>query len=264
MTKDPSARIVQKQEWGDSCLYRIESDAVAEGAKPGQFLMVRVSDHAFPLLRRPLSIHARERNALEIFFKVTGQGTALLAQKKEGDRLDVLGPLGKGFDWNASIKGKPVLLIGGGRGIAPLYFLAHEIRASGARVKVLYGAKCAADLPLWQKFEDAGLSTACSTDDGTAGFNGFVTALLQDEVMKNKPAMLFACGPDPMMKRAAEIAAREKIPAQFSLESIMGCGFGACWGCVRRIRKADNGAWRKICEDGPVFSGEEIIWEEES
>lgn len=263
MTKDSSARIVRKQAWGDYFLFRIESPLLAGGAKPGQFLMVRVSDQVYPLLRRPLSIHAKESNSLEIFFQIAGQGTTILAQKKEGEGLDILGPLGKGFDWDAGIKGKIVFLIGGGRGIAPLYFLAQELRTAGARVKVLYGGKGLPDLPLKQKFEKAGLNIACSTDDGTSGFQGFVTGLLQREISEQPPAALFVCGPDPMMKKTAEIAAREKIPAQFSLESMMGCGFGACWGCVKRIRKSDDGAWRKICEDGPVFSGDEIVWEEE-
>jgi dihydroorotate dehydrogenase electron transfer subunit len=263
MTKDSSARIVRKQAWGDYFLFRIESPLLAGGAKPGQFLMVRVSDQVYPLLRRPLSIHAKESNSLEIFFQIAGQGTTILAQKKEGEGLDILGPLGKGFDWDADIKGKLVYLVGGGRGIAPLYFLAQELRTAGARVKVLYGGKGLPDLPLKQKFEKAGLNIACSTDDGTSGFQGFVTGLLQREISEQPPAALFVCGPDSMMKKTAEIAAREKIPAQFSLESMMGCGFGACWGCVKRIRKGDDGAWRKICEDGPVFSGDEIIWEKE-
>jgi len=264
MPKDPAAKIIRNEEWGDYHLFRIESAAVTPGSQPGQFLMVRVNDSIYPLLRRPLSIHARERTILEIFFKVTGQGTALLAQRKEGQELDILGPLGKGFAWDAGLKGQAVLLVGGGRGIAPLYFLAQELRASGVRVKVLYGGRSLPDLALRQKFEKSGLDVACSTDDGTHGFRGVVTELLQEEIKKNIPAALYACGPDPMMKKTAEIAGRKKIPAQFSLESMMGCGFGACWGCVKRIRKGDAGAWRKICEDGPVFSAEEIVWEEEN
>ena len=263
MSTDSSARIIRKQEWGNYFLFRIESPALAGGAKPGQFLMVRVSDQAYPLLRRPLSVHARESNSLEIFFQIAGQGTALLSQKKEGDGLDILGPFGKGFAWEAGIKGKTVFLVGGGRGIAPLYFLARELRTAGAGVKVLYGGKSLPDLPLKQKFEKAGLDISCSTDDGTAGFHGFVTGLLEKEIKRQKPAVLFVCGPEPMMKKTADIAAGEKIPAQFSLESMMGCGFGACWGCVKRIRKDDDGAWRKICEDGPVFPGQEIVWEGE-
>jgi dihydroorotate dehydrogenase electron transfer subunit len=263
MTNDPAARIVLKQAWGDYFLFRIESPAVAGEAKPGQFLMVRVSDQVVPLLRRPFSIHARESNSLEIFFQIAGRGTALLAQKREGDGLDLLGPLGKGFGWSASVKGEIFFLVGGGRGIAPMFFLAQELRTAGVRVKVLYGGKSLPDLPLKQKFEKSGLDIACSTDDGTSGFHGFVTGLLRREISEHRPAALFVCGPEPMMEKTADIAAREKIPAQFSLESMMGCGFGACWGCVKRIRAGDNGTWKKICEDGPVFSGDEIIWEKE-
>ncbi len=115
----------------------------------------------------------------------------------------------------------------------------------------------------WKAAEKAGWDIACSTDDGTIGYHGFVTELLEAEIRREKPAILYVCGPDPMMKRTAEIAAAGRIPARISLESIMGCGFGACWGCVKRIRRADGGRWRKICEDGPVFWADEILWEEQ-
>ncbi len=261
MQWDSRAKIIFKQNWNDYHLFRIETPKIAVEARPGQFLMVRVSDTPYPLLRRPISIHSRERNALEIFFQVAGQGTALLSRKKEGETLDIIGPLGKEFipDWeHLGI----AYLIGGGRGIAPLYFLGKELKKRGAKVHVLYGGKTLADLPVKEKFKKAGLGMTCSTDDGSFGFHGFVTDLLENEIQKTTPQILFICGPNSMMKKAAELAAAHKIPARISLESMMGCGFGACWGCVKRIKKSDNGKWRKICEDGPVFWAEEIIWEE--
>ena len=103
-----------------------------------------------------------------------------------------------------------------------------------------------------------------STDDGTAGFPGLVTAMLEKELAgPARPALLYACGPDPMMKRVGEIAAELKVPAQLSLESIMGCGIGACWGCVHKIRKGMATEWVKICEEGPVFPAGEVIWAED-
>ncbi len=261
MRQDARARIILKQTWGSYHLLRLESAEIAREAAPGQFLMIRVSETPYPLLRRPVSLHDRDGSELEIFFQVAGRGTALLAQKKEGETLDILGPLGKGFDLKAARRSKSAVLVGGGRGIAPLYFLGRELKAKGAKVAVLYGGKTAADLPVRKKFEEAGLNVACSTDDGSFGFHGFVTGLLEAEIRQVKPDHIFVCGPDPMMEKTATIALAHKIPTQISLEAIMGCGFGACWGCVMRIRKGDGGTWRKICEDGPVFAAEDIIWE---
>jgi dihydroorotate dehydrogenase electron transfer subunit len=262
MPHDPAAKIIKKQSWGDYHLFRLETPALAAGAEPGQFLMIRVSDTPYPLLRRPISLHAKEKDALEIFFQVAGQGTALLAQRKEGETLDILGPFGKGFIPETSGLSSPAYLVGGGRGIAPLYFLALELNKLGTWVKVLYGGKSLADLPIKEKFEEAGLDIVCSTDDGSFGYHGFVTGVLETEIRRQKPGILYVCGPDPMMKKTAEIAAASDIPARISLESMMGCGFGACWGCVKRIKNDGGGQWRKICEDGPVFWAEEIIWEE--
>jgi len=262
MPHDPAAKIIKKQSWGDYFLFRLETPALADGAEPGQFLMIRVNDTPYPLLRRPISLHAKEKNSLEIFFQVAGQGTALLARKKAGETLDILGPFGKKFIPDAVALPTPAVLVGGGRGIAPLFFLALELARLGTQVKVLYGGKSYGDLPVKEKFEEAGLDIACSTDDGSFGYHGLVTGLLEAEIRRQKPAIFYVCGPDPMMKKTAEIAASHRIPARISLESMMGCGFGACWGCVKRIRRDDGGQWRKICEDGPVFWAEEIIWEE--
>lgn len=263
MLKDPSALIIRKKAWDGYVLLELRSPRVARRARPGQFLMVRVSGQPYPLLRRPLSIHARDEDSVEIFFARAGLGTAILADKKPGEMLDILGPLGKGFVIPGVTKGKKFCLVGGGRGIAPLYFLAQELRAKGGHPRVFYGGKTEADLPLLQKFAAQKMEVFVSTDNGSAGFPGLVTAMLErDLVQSAQPALIFACGPDPMMKRTAEIAAERKIPAQLSLESIMGCGIGACWGCVRKIRKGRAAEWVKICEEGPVFSASEVVWEE--
>ncbi len=152
--------------------------------------------------------------------------------------------------------------MGGGRGIAPLYFLAHELRSHGAAVKIFYGGKSHEDLPLKAKFEENGFDLFCSTDDGSLGFKGLISDYLQTDIQTFTPARIFACGPEPMMEKIAEISQSGDIPAEFSLESVMGCGFGACWGCVKRIRKNNDEGWVKICEEGPVFSRENIIWKE--
>jgi dihydroorotate dehydrogenase electron transfer subunit len=264
MLNDPAAFITQKKTWPGYVLLRLKSARIAHRSKPGQFLMVRVSGQPYPLLRRPLSIHARDGDGVELFFARSGLGTGILADKKIGERVDILGPLGKGFCIPKAVKGKMFGLVGGGRGIAPLYFLALELQAKGGHPRVFYGGKSEADLPLLRKFAAQKMELFISTDDGSAGFPGLVTAMLEKELARSaRPALLYACGPDPMMKRVGEIAAELKIPAQLSLESIMGCGIGACWGCVHKIRKGDAAEWIKICEDGPVFPAGEIIWAED-
>jgi dihydroorotate dehydrogenase electron transfer subunit len=263
MLNDPAALIIRKKTWPGYVLLRLKSPRIARRSKPGQFLMVRVSDQPYPLLRRPLSIHARDGDAIELFFARTGLGTDILADKKTGEKLDILGPLGKGFTMPRAVKGKTFGLVGGGRGIAPLYFLALELQVKGGHPRIFYGGKSEAHLPLLQKLVSGKMEVFISTDDGSAGFSGLVTAMFQKELGRSaRPAMIYACGPDPMMKKVGEIVAGLKIPAELSLESIMGCGIGACWGCVHRIQKGVAAEWVKICEDGPVFPAGDIIWDE--
>lgn len=263
MGNNSRARIIRRQSWKDYFLFSLEFPRIPTEARPGQFLMVRVSEEPYPLLRRPFSIHFRENHTLDVFFQVVGLGTALLAQKKEGDHLDVLGPLGKGFTLGSRLNNKIFVLVGGGRGIAPLYFLAWELRSLGGMVKIYYGGKSLSDLPLKDKFEANDFSVACTTEDGSFGHQGLVSRLLESALEQIRPDSLFACGPEAMMKTIARMARQKKIPAEFSLESQMGCGFGACWGCVKRIKRDGKESWIKICEEGPVFSSEEIIWPEE-
>jgi len=260
MIKDPQAPIIRKESWKDYHLLSLKSPRIAHLSNPGQFIMVRVSPHSYPLLRRPFSLHSRGKENIEIFFLKKGVGTTLLAQREITDCLDILGPLGKGFKVDSGLRGKAVFLVGGGRGIAPLYFLAQELASLGASAKIFYGAKSLVDLCLKDKFEKKGFELFCSTEDGTLGFKGLVTELLTAKLKNFLPEQVYVCGPEAMMKKIAQIAAQKAIPAEFSLESVMGCGFGACWGCVRRIKKDNEENWLKICEEGPVFSKEEIIW----
>jgi len=160
--------------------------------------------------------------------------------------------LGRGYRLDGDLRGKKAWCVGGGRGIAPLNFLAEELRALGAEVRIFYGGRSVEDLPLRDKFE--------KTDDGTFGFHGFVTDLLEKEGGAAKPDSLYVCGPDAMMEAVAKLSRVWGVPAEFSLESLMGCGIGACWGCVKRIKKEGSEGWVKICEDGPVFARDEIVW----
>ena len=226
--------------------------------------MIRTGDFSHPLLRRPISIHSARDGIVEIYFQRAGIGTALLGQTERGDLLDVSGPLGKGFHLELPAGKKRAACVGGGRGIAPLYFLAQKLRAGGVDPLIFYGGKTRADIPLEKKFAAEGFETRISTDDGSAGFEGFVTDLLAAALREYAPDRVFACGPEAMMEEVARIARERNLDAEFSLESYMGCGFGACWGCVRKIKNGTDEEWVKVCEEGPVFTAGRIVWQEEA
>jgi dihydroorotate dehydrogenase electron transfer subunit len=261
MIKDPAARLIQTQGWDTYRLFTLESPDIAGAAAPGQFIMVRVSSGTQPLLRRPFSIHAVTGDQIHIFFQVVGAGTRLLAETVPEQALDILGPLGRGFDFKDVPPGGKAVLVGGGRGIAPLYFLAERLRALGTDIRILYGGRSLQDLPLRERFQAADLPLVCSTDDGSHGYKGLVTECLRLELNQDSPDRMFACGPDAMLETVAAMSQEFAIPAQLSLEAVMGCGFGACWGCVHRIRREGSVSWHKVCEDGPVFPAESVVWE---
>jgi dihydroorotate dehydrogenase electron transfer subunit len=262
MKKDSRARIIRKESWGNYFLLSLESPQIARDAQPGQFLMVRPTMETHPLLRRPFSIFSADGTRVAIFFQKIGLGTRLLSEKREGDDVDIIGPLGTGFTLQRGRDDDQAALVGGGRGIAPLYFLARKLRAEGGSVKVFYGGKSLSDLPTRERFEKNGIVLSCATEDGSFGKRGLVTEVLEAERNEGFSAsQIYACGPEPMLKKIAEIAATRNIPAELSLESVMGCGFGACWGCVKKIKKDNAIGWHKICEEGPVFKAKDIVWE---
>ena len=208
---DTKGEIVEKESWGNYHLLTIFSPTIAENAAPGQFVMIRPSAGPSPLLRRPFSIHERKKDTIGIYFQIAGEGTALLAEKKPGSECDVMGPLGNGFNLENLQRGDTVAAVGGGRGIAPLYFLGDELEKRGFSLSVYYGGRTSGDLPLEQKFSNRGFPIYCSTDDGSSGFHGLVTDLLLSYLPTARPDHLFVCGPDPMMKTLSRICLKEKI-----------------------------------------------------
>ena len=227
---------------------------IARTAVPGQFVNVRVSTHTAPLLRRPLGVARVNRTdgTLTLMYRVLGEATQLLANCCSGDVLDVLGPLGSGV---FSLETKHALLVGGGLGLAPLLYLATELKACGAQVDVLMGGRNQDDL-FWEDiFKDEGVDCiGCTTDDGSYGTKGTVMALLP-QMLGGGCDRVYVCGPVPMMKAVSElVAATTKLPCQVSLERYMGCGLGACLTC------SCQGTHRrlKVCTDGPVFDAEEV------
>ena len=239
-----------------------ESGVIAGRALPGQFVNIKVSDGIEPLLRRPLSIHGAEGSRVRLFYEALGTGTRLLSGRKPGEFLDVIGPLGNSF----SLPGKgqrpgcqAAILVAGGMGVAPLMFLAKKIKSS--KPLVLIGARTKKNILCAQEFKALGCVVKIATDDGSEGFKGRVTELLGQVLHQEAPGgtrrlAIYACGPRPMLKVVGNIACENNIDSQLSLEEHMACGIGACLGCV----VATKSGYKKVCKDGPVFSGKELSW----
>ena len=248
----------------------------AQIARPGQFVSLQVQDSARasrdPLLRRPISIaeFSPERSEITLLYRIKGRGTEILAQARCGDQLSVLGPLGNGFSLPES---RELWLAAGGIGIFPLYPLAQSALAQGLKVRLFWGGENrgflkAAGLPMWQELR---IQTDLWTMDGSCGRKGLTTqglaeALQERDAAVERPAgasiAVAACGPKPMLQAVSEISGRFQVPLEISLEERMGCAVGACLGCVCTIRDAGGNLMRKkVCLDGPVFRGEEVVWD---
>ena len=227
------------------------------GLRGGQFLHIKCGDGQ--LLRRPISVAITQWDNLEdlatLIFEVRGEGTRWLSQRKVGDKLDVLGPLGNGF--TVSQDGR-YLLVGGGIGVPPLMEYAESPKWS--KVAVLgFRTRDKAFPAIVSRFEENCEQACPCTDDGTLGYHGFVDGKLREILAKDKPFTgILACGPRPMLKSVAAVAAVFGIPCQVSMEERMACGVGACLGCAIRMK---DGTMRHVCKDGPVFRAEEVDWD---
>jgi dihydroorotate dehydrogenase electron transfer subunit len=240
-------------------------------AAAGQFVMVRVSDAIDPLLRRPFGIFdvgvhmptqsgAVSQPCFEMLYRVVGKGTALLSALHETDLLDILGPLGTGFDLGIAKEEK--LIVGGGVGLAPLYLLAREL-VKQSPVRLFAGGRTRDDILCITEFERLGVECYTATEDGSLGEQGLVTEALVrrlDELRGR--ASIYACGPHGMLNAVANIAAERDIPCQVSLEGYMACGVGACLGCVApgKGHSPETPDFRCVCTDGPVFESGELKW----
>ena len=229
---------------------------VAAIAAPGQFVNILVPGF---FLRRPISICEIDRagGRLRLVFEVKGGGTAALAQLRPGDSIDLLAPLGSGFFVNPA---KHPVLVGGGIGAPPMLELAKRY---GKAAAVVNGFRTAAQAILTDDFARyAGEVTLC-TDDGSAGVKGLVTGPLEALLQSGGRDIVYACGPLPMLKAVAALAARYRIRCQVSMEERMACGVGACLGCACRTRKpGGGGAYTHVCTNGPVFEADKILWDE--
>ena len=240
--------------------------------QPGQFLHVLAGPGCDPLLRRPLSVLDADRDAseVELYLQLVGRGSRFLASLSPGEEIDVLGPLGRGF--RAVGPDKTLYLVAGGVGLAPLFFLARAIaqgRTPEAPRKVLFllGARSRADMPAKTLLDRLPSAPLLASDDGSAGHRGTVIGLLEALLAREEgEAELAGCGPPRMLAALAGLASRECLPCQVSLEQVMGCGVGACQGCVvaSRLAGRESGAgegYSRVCTEGPVFEAGEVDWQ---
>ena len=210
----------------------------------GQFINIKI-DSLY--LRRPISIFDCKENELTIIYKVVGTGTEIMSKLPVGTKLDVLVGLGNGFD--TSVSGDSPVVIGGGVGVPPMYYLAKKLIAEGKKVTAILGFNKADEVFGKEDFEAIGCKTIVTTVDGSMGVKGFVTDALKDIDY----SYFFTCGPEPMLKAVYNAS---ETSGQFSFEERMGCGFGACMGCSCKTKYGN----KRICKDGPVLVKEEIIW----
>ena len=255
---------------------------VASGSRAGQFVHVRTGDYSGLVLRRPFSINTADpaTGIVTLHFRTVGRGTEWLTRAREGDRLDMLGPLGRPFEVDP--RSRHLLLIAGGLGMAGVRMLADEAVRDGRQVVILFGSQSASLVYPSSLLPDE-VEYVVATDDGSLGHHGFVTELVADYEAWADQA--FACGPHPMLKRLAALAAgrrerlgvaslgrkkgggrqnplgstaaRRKAFLQVSMEQTMGCAVGACLGCIVMGVEGPQ----RVCREGPVFAAEEIAWE---
>ncbi|MDF1555618.1 MAG: dihydroorotate dehydrogenase electron transfer subunit [Deferrisomatales bacterium] len=225
-------------------------------AAPGQFVMLKVADSIDPLLRRPFSIHRMHPSGeFEVLFRVAGQGTRLLSAVHVGTRVDAIAPLGSAFPLDAA---NP-LLVGGGVGVAPLLFLTDALLERGSRPKLLLGGRSDRDILCHDDFGCLAVPYELATEDGSLGEEGLVTRLLTRGLRSAEAGVtVFSCGPARMLAAVARVCADRQVPCWVSMEAYMACGVGACLGCVI---PGTNGAYLRVCKEGPVFPADAVDWE---
>lgn len=245
----------------DTFLLELISAELANESKPGQFVMIRVENGTDPLLRRPFSIYDTDNNGtVKILYRVVGKGTRILSCKKNGDFLTILGPLGSKFKFPDSIEN--VILVAGGIGIAPLFYLGQNLLPGN--FEFLTGFRSSQEIiNIESNGSRQSIEVSLTTDDGSFGYHGRVTDLLED-ILKgnnNKYSRIYACGPLPMLKQTALTAEKFNIPCQVSIEAFMACGLGVCQGCAVKVTTSEaESSYQRVCMEGPVFDAEILDW----
>jgi len=262
---------------GDYRLLRVAAPVIGPQIQPGQFVHLRVPRLENAVLRRPFSVFKADADGLSILYATVGMGTEVLTSVKPGEEIDLIGPLGTGFPTlgtllhrdaqNFPSLGKDAILpvlVAGGYGNAALYLQAKNLPVKGI---AFFGGRTAQDILCVDEFEALGWDVRVTTDDGSLGTKGLVTAALDPWLEKQMGGSsasleLFSCGPNPMLKAVGDRALDKGFTAWLSMDRNMACGVGACLTCVIKRKTETGWEWARCCKDGPVFEASEILWED--
>lgn len=248
--------IIKKEQLNKTTFsFTVKSEQAVQTMRPGQFANLLADGKT---LRRPISIceFSKEDGTVRFVFEIRGEGTEIISKKNEGDCLDILAPLGNGFDINPDEK---AVFVGGGIGVPPMLGASASY---GANATALLGFRNKDAIILADDFRANGADVRIATDDGSFGHHGFVTQLLAARLDEVSCDAVYACGPKPMLKLVAAEAEKRGIKCMVSLEERMGCGVGACLVCACKTKTADGGEkYSHVCKNGPVFDSREVIWE---
>ncbi len=246
---------VQDITWLNSSSYilRVESSEIIENIEPGNFAELKIPNSSEVFLRRPFSVYDVDykNNTVSYYIKAIGKGTISLGRLLKGDIVDTIYPLGNSF---SVVTDKKTLIIGGGSGIAPFKLLGEKLRSNNNSTTFLFGARTSEEIVLSEVFGKLG-EFHCTTEDGSLGEKGLVTG---HSIFKeiDKFDIIYTCGPNPMMKAVSDIAQRNNVLCEASLENMMGCGIGACLCCVTPTTRGNE----CVCTAGPVFNSKDLKW----
>jgi len=268
MAIDVEAAVLSNTRLSDEYnVLALAAPELALAARPGQFVMIKPGMGTDPLLRRPFSIFQILRSGsgtpvgITILNKRIGRGTGRLHEATAGSRFPCLGPLGRAFSTVAPPE--EAWLVAGGVGLAPFITLAEALRGRGANTTLFYGARRGSELFFIDEFERLGVQVELSTEDGSRGAHGLVTAPLAAAFARRQTGVhVYTCGPTPMMSAVARVAEANGCPCDVSLEQIMGCGLGGCYSCVVGLRdETGRPHFVRSCIEGPVFDARRVAWE---
>lgn len=245
--------------------FGLKCPEIANNCYPGQFVMVRINENYNPLLRRPFSIlrsHPKE-GILEIVFKIVGKGTKLLSEKRVGEFVKVIGPLGNGFKYDE--ESKDIVMAGGGIGFPPLFFMVDVLKNESKNISFYYGAKSKEEIFFGDELQKSCTNLIISTEDGSVGKKGLISDIIIRDIESGRfkiKTSVFSCGPYDMLKNVSLMFRKLDVRHQISLESQMACGTGLCQGCAVKVKTNNDYEYKLTCKDGPVFNSDEIIWED--
>jgi dihydroorotate dehydrogenase electron transfer subunit len=249
----------------------IVTPEIGEHVSPGQFVSIRPPEGSAHILRRPFSVYRVHKrggwaSTIEIVFDVRGPGTAHLASLRTHAVVDVMGPLGRGFSLPRSRA--HCLLIGGGIGAAPLFFLADELRNEGHRVDCILGARSAALLLNAIEVRRLASVYRITTEDGSTGERGLVTDVMEDTLLRCDSEIVYACGPHSMLAAVSRLCVERDVAVQVAVEELMACGYGVCMTCVMPVARrtarrspGDEVVYVRSCTEGPVLDGATVVWD---